>query len=122
MSFAGLAVLLAGVGLYGVISYSTAQQTSEFGVRLALGAQPRDVIRSVLRQGLAPALIGMTVGLVIAVGAVRMMQSMLFEVSPLDAAVFASVGCGLLVVSFLASLIPALRTTSIDPAQALRAE
>lgn len=122
MSFAGLAVLLAGVGLYGVISYSTAQRTSEFGVRLALGARPQDVIRSVLRQGLAPALIGMTVGLGIALGAVRMMQSMLFEVKPLDVAVFASVGCGLLVVSFVATLIPALRTTAIDPAQTLRTE
>jgi putative ABC transport system permease protein len=122
MSFAGMAVLLAAVGLYGVVSYSTTQRIPEFGVRLALGAQPQDLIRSVLRQGLAPALIGMTVGLVIAIGAVRIMQSMLFEVKPLDATVFASAGCGLLVVSFAASLIPAIRTTAIDPAQALRAE
>ncbi|HEX4809650.1 MAG TPA: FtsX-like permease family protein, partial [Bryobacteraceae bacterium] len=122
MSFAGLAVLLAAVGLYGVISYSTAQRTSEFGVRLALGAQPQDLIRSVLRQGLTPALIGMAAGLVTAIAAVRVMESMLFEVKPLDAGVFASVGCGLLVVSFASSLIPALRTATIDPAQALRAE
>jgi predicted permease len=122
MSFAGLAVLLAAVGLYGVISYSTAQRTSEFGLRLALGAQPQDLIRSVLRQGLTPALIGMAVGLVTAIAAVRVMESMLFEVQPLDAAVFASVGGGLLIVSFAASLIPALRTAAIDPAQALRAE
>lgn len=122
MSFAGVAVLLAAVGLYGVISYSTAQRTPEFGVRLALGAQPKDLIRSVLRQGLTPALIGMAVGLVTAMAAVRVMQSMLFEVKPLDAGVFASVGCGLLAVSFAASFIPALRTTAVDPAQALRAE
>jgi predicted permease len=122
ISFAVVAVLLAAVGLYGVISYSTAQRTPEFGLRLALGAQPQDLIRSVLRQGLMPALIGMAVGLVTAVGAVRIMRSMLFEVKPLDAAVFASVGCGLLVVSLAASLIPALRTTAIDPAQTLRAE
>jgi len=122
MSFAGVAVLLAAVGLYGVISYSTAQRTPEFGVRLALGAQPKDLIRSVLRQALTPALIGMAVGLVTAMAAVRVMQSMLFEVNPLDAGVFASVGCGLLAVSFAASLIPALRTTAVDPAQALRAE
>jgi predicted permease len=122
MSFAGIAVLLAGVGLYGVISYSTAQRTPEFGVRLALGAQPRDLIRSVLQQGLAPALIGTVVGLAIAISAARIMRSMLFEVKPLDAAVFASAGCGLLVVSLAASLIPALRTTAIDPAQTLRAE
>ncbi|MBV9302482.1 MAG: ABC transporter permease [Acidobacteriaceae bacterium] len=122
MSFASVAVLLAAVGLYGVISYSTAQRTSEFGVRLALGAQPHNLIRSVLRHGLAPALTGMTVGFVTAIGAVRVMQSMLFEVKPLDAAVFASVGCGLLVISFAACLIPALRATAIDPTQALRVE
>lgn len=121
-SFAGLAVLLAAVGLYGVISYSTAQRTSEFGVRLALGARPRDLIRSVLQQGLTPALMGMAVGLAIAFGAVRVMQSMLFEVKPFDAVVFVSVGCGLLLLSFVASLIPALQTTAIDPAQALRTE
>jgi predicted permease len=122
MSFAGIAVLLAAVGLYGVVSYSTAQRIPEFGVRLALGAQPQNLIGSVLRQGLAPALIGMAVGLVTSIGAVRVMRSMLFEVKPWDVAVFASVSCGLLVVSFAASLIPALRTTAIDPAQALRAE
>jgi len=122
LSFAGVAVLLAAVGLYGVISYSTAQRTSEFGVRLALGAKPQNLIRSVLRQGLAPALIGMTVGLVAAIGATRAMQSMLFQVKPLDAVVFASVGFGLLVISFAASLIPAFRATAIDPVQALRAE
>ena len=122
MSFAGLAVLLAAVGLYGVISYATAQRTSEFGVRLALGAQPQDLIQSVLRQGLTPALIGISVGSLAAVAVRRVMQSMLFEVKPLDAAVFASVGCGLLLVSFAASIVPALRTTAIDPAQALRTE
>ncbi|HSU59941.1 MAG TPA: ABC transporter permease [Bryobacteraceae bacterium] len=104
LSFAGLAVLLAGVGLYGVISYSTAQSTSEFGVRLALGAQPRDLVGSVLQQGLKPALIGMAIGLVGALAAVRIIQSLLFEVEPFDAAVFASVGCGLLLVSLAASL------------------
>lgn len=122
MSFAGIAALLAAVGLYGVISYSAAQRTSEFGVRLALGAQPKHLIRLVLRQGLTPTLIGMAVGLMTAIGSVRVMQSMLFEVRPLDATVFACVGCGLLLVSFAANLIPALRTTAIDPAQALRAE
>jgi len=122
MSFAGLAVLLAAVGLYGVISYSTAQRTSEFGVRLALGAQPRDLMRSVLRQGLTPALIGMAMGLLAAIAAARFLQSLLFEVKPFDPAVFAAVGFGILVVSFAGSLVPALRTTAIDPAQALRAE
>lgn len=122
ISFAGLAVLLAAVGLYGVISYSTAQRTSEFGVRLALGAQPRDLIRSVLEEGLTPALIGIMTGVAAALATVRVIQSLLFEVKPFDVAVFASVACGLLLVSMAASLVPALRTAGIDPAQALRAE
>jgi predicted permease len=121
-SFACLAILLAAVGLYGVISYLTAQRTSEFGLRLALGAKPRDLIRSVLRQGCTPALAGVAIGSGTALVAVRVMQSMLFQVKPFDAGVFASVGCGILLVSLAASLIPALRTTSIDPAQALRTE
>lgn len=122
ISFAGVAVLLAAVGLFGVISYSTAQRTSEFGVRLALGARPQDLIRSVLRQALTPALIGISAGFVAAFALVRLMHSMLFGVKPLDATVFVSVGCGLLLVSFAASFIPALRTAAIDPVQALRGE
>lgn len=122
MSFAGLAVLLAAVGLYGVVSYSTAQRTSEFGIRLALGAEPRNLIQLVLKQGLTPVLIGMVMGIVAAIGAGRIMQSMLFEVKALDATVFASVGSGLLLLTFVASLIPALRTTAVDPALELRAE
>jgi putative ABC transport system permease protein len=122
ISFASLAVVLAAVGLYGVVSYSTAQRTSEFGVRLALGAQAQDLVQSVLLEGLKPALIGMGMGLIASLGAGRIMRSMLFEVKPFDAAVFALVACGLLLVSVAASLIPALRTTVIDPAQALRGE
>ena len=83
---------------------------------------PNDLIRSVLRQGIMPALVGWAIGLVTAIAAVRGMQSMLFEMKPLDPTVFALVGCALLIVSFAASLIPALRTTGIDPAQTLRAE
>ncbi len=122
MAFAGLAVVLAAVGLYGVVSYSTAQRTSEFGVRLALGAQARDLIRSVLRQGLVPVLAGLAIGLLGSFAVGRMMQSMLFEVKPLDAMVLAAVGCVLLVISIAASLVPALRTMSIDPAKVLRAD
>jgi putative ABC transport system permease protein len=122
MSFAGLAVLLAGIGLYGVVSYSTAQRTNEFGVRLALGAQPKNLIQSVLLEGLKPALIGMGIGLLGSLTAVRIIRSMLFEVRPFDAVVFASVAGGLVLISLAAGLIPALRTTAIDPAQALRTE
>lgn len=121
-SFAGLALLLAAVGLYGVISYSTAGRTAEFGVRLALGAQARHLIGSVLQQGLTPVLIGMIIGLCGSLAAGRIMESMLFEVQPWDVMVFASVGCVLLLVSVAASLVPALRTTGIDPAQVLRAD
>lgn len=121
-SFAGLAVLLAAVGLYGVISYATAGRTAEFGVRLALGAQVHDLIRSVLQQGVTPVLMGIAAGLLGSLVAGRIMESMLFEVKPWDVTVFASVGCVLLLVSVAASLIPALRTTAIDPAQVLRAD
>lgn len=121
-SFAGLAILLAAAGLYGVVSYSTSQRTSEFGIRLALGARTRDLVELVLRQGLAPAIIGIMLGFAGAVAIVRVMQSMLFEVKPFDATVFLTVGVALLAVSALASLVPALRTTEIDPAQALRTE
>jgi predicted lysophospholipase L1 biosynthesis ABC-type transport system permease subunit len=122
VALAGLAAVLAAVGLYGVVSYSTAQRTSEFGVRLALGAQARDLVRSVLGQGLAPALAGIAAGLIGSLAVGRMMQAMLFEARPLDAMVLAAVGSLLLVISIAASLIPALRTTAIDPAKVLRAD
>ena len=93
-----------------MISYSTAERTSEFGVRLALGAQPQDLIKAVLQQGVKRALIGMGIGFAAAAAVVRFMQSLLFEVKPLDLTVFASVGGGLLLVSLAASIVPALRT------------
>ena len=91
-------------------------------MRLALGAQARHLIGSVLQQGLTPVLIGMIIGLCGSLAAGRIMESMLFEVQPWDVMVFASVGCVLLLVSVAASLVPALRTTGIDPAQVLRAD
>jgi putative ABC transport system permease protein len=121
-SFAALALFLATIGLYGVVSYSTAGRTAEFGVRLALGARTHDLIRSLLQQGLTPVLIGLVIGLVGSLAVGRIMQSMLFEVQPWDATVFIAVGCVLLLVSVAASLVPALRTTAIDPAQVLRAD
>ena len=122
MAFAGLALLLAAIGLYSVIWYSTAQRSAEFGVRLALGAQPRDLVQTVLREGLAPAFMGIGIGLMAALAAARIMQALLFQVKPFDAAVLASAATGLLCVSVLASLVPALRSAAIDPAQTLRVE
>ncbi len=120
--FAGLAVLLAAIGLYAVLSYSATQRMSEFGIRLALGATPGDLVRSVLKQGLVPAIAGLAVGFTGAYFLAGLMKSMLFEVQPFDPVVFLAVALGLLFISMLACLVPALRTTRIDPAQALRTE
>lgn len=120
--FAGLAVFLAAIGLYAVLSYAAAQRTSEFGIRLALGATPGDLARSVVKQGLWPAIVGLAVGFAGAYFLAGFMRSILFHVKPFDPAVFVAVAFLLLAVSALACLIPALRTTKIDPAQALRTE
>lgn len=120
--FAGLAVFLAAVGLYGVVSYAASQRTQEFGIRLALGATTADLVRSVLIQALQPAIAGLAAGLVSALLLARVMESLLFEVKPLDPSVFLAVACVLFAVSILACLVPALRTAKIDPVQALRIE
>jgi putative ABC transport system permease protein len=120
--FAAAALVLAAVGLYGVVSYSVSQRTQEIGVRMALGAAGRDVLRLVLRQGLAPVLIGVEIGRAGAAAMARLMSSLLFEVSPLDPATFVSVSFVLTVVGLLACYIPARRATLTDPVEAIRAE
>ena len=120
LGIAGLA--LAGIGLYGVISFSTAQRTREIGVRVALGAARRDVLRLVVGEGMTLVVIGMSIGLALALGATRALTSFLFGVSPLDGLTFVAVALILGAAAFLASYLPARRAASVDPMLALRHE
>ena len=120
--FAGVAVLLAVVGLYGVLSYHVNQSTREIGVRMALGAQTGDVLRLVLGQGIGFALLGVVAGLAGALSLTRMISSMLFGVTSTEPAVFAGVALLLLAVAALASYLPARRAVRVDPIVALRHE
>ena len=118
--FAGVAVLLAVVGLYGVLSYHVNQSTREIGLRMALGAQTRDVLQLVLGQGICFALLGVISGIAGALSLTRLINSMLFGVTSTEPAVFAAVGLLLLAVAALASYLPARRATRVDPMVALR--
>jgi ABC-type antimicrobial peptide transport system permease subunit len=122
LAFAVLSLLLASVGLYGVLSYLTTQRTAEIGVRIALGAKRRQVLGFMLGDGLRPALYGSVLGLGTAAATVRLIQSMLYQIESLDPVVFAAVCGTLLLVSALACLVPAWRASRINPMQALRTE
>jgi predicted permease len=122
LAFAALSLLLAGVGLFGVLSYVVAQRTTEIGIRMALGAQRGEVLWRTLIDGLKPAGAGLLAGLAVAVGATRLIQKLLYGVAPLDAAVFAGVAFVLLGVASVACLVPAWRASRLDPLQALRNE
>ena len=121
-AFAVLALLMAAVGLYGVLSYSVSQRMHEMGLRMALGANARDLMRLVVRQGIRVALAGVAAGLLASVAATRLLAGMLFGVSPLDPLTFAAVVAVLVAAAALASFIPARRATRVDPMVALRYE
>ena len=122
LAFAVLSLVLASVGLYGVLSYLMTQRTGEIGIRIALGAQREQVLRLMLGDGLRPALYGLVLGLAASAAAVRLIESMLYGTRPLDPGIFAAVAATLLVVAALACLVPAWRASRIDPMQALRME
>jgi putative ABC transport system permease protein len=119
-AFAGLALLLASVGLYGVISYLTAQRRREFGVRIAVGARPADVAGLVLKEGLGRAVAGLAIGLAMSAVSTRLLGAMLHEVGPLDPLTYSAVAALLIAVVLAASFLPAWRASQLDPMRTLR--
>jgi putative ABC transport system permease protein len=120
--FGALALILASIGIYGVLAYSVAQRTSEIGLRMALGAQPRQVLALVLRQGMLLALIGATAGILVALPVARQAAGLLYGVSATDPLTYVGITLLLMAVALLACYLPARRATRIDPLVALRVE
>jgi putative ABC transport system permease protein len=120
--FAALATVLSAVGIFGVMNYSVALRTKEIGLRLAIGAQPRQVLLLVLRQGLSITVIGVLLGLAAAFALTRLLSGLLFGVAAVDVSTFAMMSVLLVLVSIAACYLPARRAMKIDPLQALRYE
>jgi putative ABC transport system permease protein len=120
--FATAALVLAAIGLYGVVSYTVTQRAPEIGVRMALGAAPRRIVGTVLREGVRLALLGVVLGGVLAYWAVGALRAILYETEPPDLATFGSIGVMLVVVAGVASVAPAVRAAQVDPLGALRGE
>ena len=120
--FAGVALLLASIGIYGAVAYSVEQRTGEIGVRMALGAQTRDVLRLIVNQGMKPVLIGLVIGIAAAFALGRLLTSQLYQVSAYNPALLGGASILLAAIALLACLLPARRATLVDPVQALRTE
>jgi predicted permease len=120
--FGGLALVLAAIGIYGVVSYLVGQRTGELGLRMALGAQRRDILRLILAGGGRLTVIGIGLGTACALGLTRLMEGLLYQVRPTDPATFTAVGLGLIGVALAACAVPARRASRVDPMVALRQE
>jgi ABC-type antimicrobial peptide transport system permease subunit len=119
---AGLALLLGAIGLYGVLSYVVAERTREIGVRMALGATASAVRRMVVSQGARVVLVGVVIGVAVAVAATRLLGTLLFGVKPVDPVVFAAMSVAMIAIGALASYVPARRASSVNPIESLRSD
>jgi len=120
--FAGVALLLASIGIYGAVAYSVEQRTGEIGVRMALGAQTRDVLRLIVNQGMKPVIIGLAIGIMAAFAVGRLIATQLYQVSAHNPALLAGATILLAMIALIACLLPARRATLVDPIHALRVE
>jgi len=121
-AFSLMAILLALVGIYGVISYGVSQRTQEIGIRMALGAEPGEVVSLMLKRGMTMVLVGLGIGVVAALGMTRFFESLLYSVDAQDHVIFGSVAVGFGVIAWLATYIPARRAAGVNPIQALRSD